>query len=135
MARRLILDTSILVGAERTRTPVNYALQDDEDDVVIAAVTLAELLVGVELASDDVRARRLDFVERIVEVIPVEPYDESVARCHAALLAHVNRSGVPRGAHDLIIAATAIATGRILLTTDAAARFSELPRLESVLVS
>ncbi|WP_157876684.1 hypothetical protein [Streptomyces graminilatus] len=49
-----------------------------------------------------------------------------MARVHARLLAHVRKEGKPRGARDLIIAATA-ATARILLTTDDNAAFDDLP--------
>ncbi|MDP8930282.1 MAG: hypothetical protein M3O70_17365 [Actinomycetota bacterium] len=48
---------------------------------------------------------------------------------HAALLAHVSRGGRPRGAHDMIIAATARATERVLVTTDAQAGFAGLPEV------
>jgi predicted nucleic acid-binding protein len=40
---------------------------------------------------------------------------------------HVRRSGSPRGAHDLIIAAHAAETGRLVLTRVAKARFNDLP--------
>jgi len=43
--------------------------------------------------------------------VPVVDYTLEVAVQHAALLAHVRRVGRPVGAHDLIIAATARATG------------------------
>lgn len=46
---------------------------------------------------------------------------------HAALLAHVRRSGRPRGAHELIVAATARASDRTILTTDGRAGFDDLP--------
>lgn len=128
MARRLILDTGILVRAERGTTWDAEILPDD--DLVIASITLAELLTGVELASDAHRAARQSFVAGLVDILPVEPYDSAVAAAHAQLLAHVHRSGTPRGAHDLIIAATAIATGRTLVTNDRRARFSDLPRLD-----
>jgi tRNA(fMet)-specific endonuclease VapC len=39
----------------------------------------------------------------------------------------VHRSGRKRGAHDLIIAATAVATNRTVLTGDRKAQFGELP--------
>jgi tRNA(fMet)-specific endonuclease VapC len=45
------------------------------------------------------------------------------------LLAHVRRVGRPHGAHDLIIAATARATGRVLLSTDEQAGFADLPEV------
>jgi tRNA(fMet)-specific endonuclease VapC len=37
------------------------------------------------------------------------------------------RSGTPRGAHDLIIAAHAAETGRLVLSRSAKARFGDLP--------
>jgi tRNA(fMet)-specific endonuclease VapC len=49
--------------------------------------------------------------------------------------AHVKRAGKPRGAHDLIIAATAIATGRSVLTTDSAANWDDLPKLTATLTT
>lgn len=51
------------------------------------------------------------------------------AQAHAGLLASVRRSDTPRGAHDLIIAATAVATGRTVVTADRAA-FDTLPGVE-----
>jgi tRNA(fMet)-specific endonuclease VapC len=34
------------------------------------------------------------------------------------LLAHIRRVGSPRGRHDLIVAATALASGRTVMTAD-----------------
>jgi tRNA(fMet)-specific endonuclease VapC len=114
---RLILDTTILIDAERTSATLDELVGDD-DDVAIAAVTAAELLVGVELADRKRRRDRELFVEELLTTIPVEDYDLGVARTHARLLAHARRSGRPRGAHDLIIAATALASDRIVVTAD-----------------
>ena len=98
----------------------------DDDDLVIAAVTAAELLVGVERAPKRYRADREAFVEAVLDAVPVEPYDLEVARAHAQLLAWMRRAGRARGAHDLLIAATALATDRIVVTGDAAG-FDGLP--------
>lgn len=122
---RLILDTTVLVASERSRTHLD-GLVGDDDDVVIAAITAAELLVGVHLADDAHRERRASFVEAVLATIPIEDYDLDVARAHADLLAHARRTGRPRGAHDLLIAATAAATRRTVVSADAAA-FAELP--------
>ena len=129
MARRLILDTGVLIGAERGRSRLDRTLRDD-DDVVIAAVTAAELLVGVELWDKKHRADRTAYVEDLLRTVPVEDYTLEVAAAHARLLAHVRRAGRSRGAHDLIIAATAAATGRTVVTGDAAAAFGELPGVD-----
>lgn len=90
----------------------------DSDDVAIAALSVAELGVGIELADGKRRKEREAFVGAILEVTSVEDYGLDVARAHAALLAHTRRSGRPRGAHDLIIAATARACVREVVTAD-----------------
>jgi tRNA(fMet)-specific endonuclease VapC len=100
----------------------------DDDDIAIGAITVAELLVGVELAGAGQRPRRQAFVESILTTIPVEDYDLEVARSHAVLLAHVRRSGRARGAHDLVIAATALARERTVVTADRSG-FADLPGL------
>lgn len=125
---RLLLDTTFLVGVERTTGVVDELIADD-DDAVIAAITVAELRVGVHLADDARRAGREAFVDLALEVLPVVDYDIGVAAAHAELLAHVRRSGAPRGAHDLMIAATGLATGRTIVTADQSA-FDSLPGVE-----
>lgn len=62
----------------------------------------------------------------LAEVVPILPYDRRVARTHATLLAAVQRSRRPRGAHDLIIAATA-ATFRLTVATSHPAGVADLP--------
>jgi tRNA(fMet)-specific endonuclease VapC len=121
----LILDTSVLVDAERQGTKLNRIVADD-DDVAVAAITVAELLVGVELAEGKRKVARQKLVEAIIDTIPIKDYDLTVARRHSELLAHVRRAGQPRGAHDLVIAATAAARQRLVVTADARA-FDGLP--------
>ncbi len=128
MARRLIVDTGVLTAPERARSTVAGMIEGD-DDLVVAAITVAELLTGIELSDERRRGARSQFVDFVLRTFPVEPYDFEVARVHARLLAHVHRSGTKRGAHDLIIAATAVATDRVLLTTDPRAQFEDLPEV------
>ncbi len=133
MARRLIVDTGVLVASERDRRGLAGAIELD-DDIVIAAVTVAELRTGVELASESHRAPRADFLRQVLETLPVEPYNFETAEAHGVLLAHVHRSRTKRGAHDLMIAATAVTTGRIILTGDHKAGFGELPGVECIVI-
>ena len=125
----MILDTGALIALERA-DPASGDPIDDEADVAIAAVTAAELLVGVELADDAHADRRREFVEGVLERVQVLAFDLAVARHHAHLLAHVHRVGRPRRAHDLQIAATASATDRVVITTDQTA-FMDLPHVLS----
>lgn len=134
MARRLILDTGVLVASEKAVVTALAEALRDEDDVAIAAITVAELRTGIELASPRHRAARTEFLVRVLETLSVERYDVEVAEAHGRLLAHVHRTGAQRGAHDLIIAATAVATSRVMLTTDRSARFQDLPGVDAALV-
>jgi tRNA(fMet)-specific endonuclease VapC len=122
---RLILDTGALVALERTDAGDDEILGDDAD-VAIAAITAAELLVGVELADDTHRTGRKVFVDGVLDRVQIIAFDLTAARHHAELLARVRRTGRPRGAHDLQIAATARASDRTIITTDRSA-FADLP--------
>jgi tRNA(fMet)-specific endonuclease VapC len=133
---RVILDTGVLAAADRGRLELAKLLRAREDDISIAAVTAAELLQGVELAGNELTARRRQaFVDAVLAVVPVDDYTLDVARVHARLLAYTRRSGKPRGAHDLIIAATAVATNRTVITTDTKANFDRLPGVTMEMIS
>lgn len=121
----MILDTTVLVDAERGGNSLVEVI-DDVDDVAVAAITVAELRVGVQLAKGRRREKRERFVAAVLDAVSVEPYDLDVAEAHADLVAHVRRAGAPRGAHDLIIAATARAQERQVVSADQRA-FAELP--------
>ena len=118
-----------MVDAERGGDALDAAI-DDSDDVAVAAITVAELRVGVKMAKGGRRAKRERFVAAVLETVSVEPYDLEVAEAHAVLLAHVRRAGTPRGAHDLIIAATARARGREVVSLDRSG-FAELPAVST----
>jgi len=119
-----------LIDAERGGDSLSEAI-DDADDVAIAAITVAELRVGVQLARGRRRDKRERFVAAVLGAVSVESYDLDVAEAHASLLAHVRRTGTPRGAHDLIIAATARARKRQVMSSDQAG-FVELPGVSIV---
>jgi tRNA(fMet)-specific endonuclease VapC len=114
-----------LVDAERGGDALDEAI-GDSDDAAVAAITVAELRVGVQLAKGRRRDKRERFVAAVLDAVSIEPYDLEVAEAHAVLLAHVRRVGTPRGAHDLIIAATARARERQVVSLDRSG-FAELP--------
>ncbi|MEU6778387.1 PIN domain-containing protein [Nonomuraea angiospora] len=129
----MILDTGVLIAAERGKTSVDTVI-GDADDVAIAAITVAELLVSVEMADAARRPDRQPFVDEVLALIPVEEYTTNVARVHARLMAHARREGKPRGAYDLLIAATAAATARTVITMDSSAVFDDLPGVRAQVV-
>jgi len=129
VGRRVILDTNALIAYERAA--VDIASLDD-DDLAIAAITVAEFRTGIELADSAERAAdRARTLDAILSAVEVLDYTEHTAAQHARLLAHVRRTGTRRGAHDLIIAAHAAQTRRVLLSLDANAKFADLPGVDA----
>ncbi len=115
-----LIDSSVLIAVERGAldlTSLPISLRDDE--VAIAAITASELLHGVHRADGEARrSRREAFVEALLQRLPVLPFDLLVARTHARLWAGLLNRGVPVGAHDLLIAATALSSGMKVATRD-----------------
>ncbi len=107
---RVVLDTSVVLAAEEA-PPVTSA--------AISVVTLGELHAGVRLARGrevaERRARALGVVRRSFVALPV---DEAVAERYGEVLALARRERRLTKASDLLIIATARATGRTLVTRD-----------------
>src|SRR5487761_11537 len=107
MARRVILDTGVLIAIERGRLDLDAVL--GADDAAIPAITAMELLVGVERADDKHRQGRAVHVEALLSSLPIEAYNLGVARVHARLAVEAMSKGKPRSAYDMMIASTAAA--------------------------
>lgn len=134
---RLILDTSLLIaGGRGDIDPGDFGDPGGGHDVSVPAIAVAEFLMGALRNPDAARGHTSRaFLDMVLDVLAVEDYTYEVAKHHASLMAHVLAVGRPRGAHDLVIAATARATKRTILTTDRRARFDDLPGVEARLVA
>jgi predicted nucleic acid-binding protein len=115
-----LIDSSVLLAAERAHVDLDHLLGDHGDEqVAIAAITASELLHGVHRAATPAqRARREAFVETLLSLLPVVPFDLLVARTHARLWAQLATKGTVIGAHDLVIAATALSLDYAVATHD-----------------
>jgi tRNA(fMet)-specific endonuclease VapC len=115
-----VIDSSVFIAAERGKLDFERVLRDYGDEpVAIAAITASELLHGVHRAVEpSQRNRREAFVERLLSDLPLIPFDLVVARVHARLSAELAAKGSSIGAHDLLIAATAVAVGYDVATRD-----------------
>jgi tRNA(fMet)-specific endonuclease VapC len=82
-----------------------------DEEVGIAAITASELLHGVHRATPEYQARREAFVEAVLAAFPPLPFDLLAARAHARIWAELASAGQDVGAHDRLVAATAIAAG------------------------
>ena len=118
-----LLDTTVFIDLERAvrRLPpggamaeVSARLEDQlgpGEEVGIAAITASELLCGVHRAAPEHRARREAFVEAVLVAFPPLPFGLLAARAHARIRAGLAAAGQDVGAHDRLVAATAIAAG------------------------
>lgn len=113
---RGLLDTNAVILLSRLRDP--SALPDEP---MISAVTLAELSVGPLVATDETqRASRLAHLQQAEADFDAIPFDTAAARAFgqvAASLRRVGRKPAAR-AYDAMIAATAIANGLPLFTSN-----------------
>ena len=115
-----LIDTSILVAVERGHLEADAILDLGGPGTLgaIAAITAAELLYGVYRSSGARRVRTERYCDGWLALFPVIPFDLEVARTHAILTQQLGRQGTPIGAHDLIIAATAVSVGYRVATRD-----------------
>ena len=126
----LILDTSVIVAAERQQFDLEAMLESNGSmRFYIASITASELLHGVHrAASSKQRQKRSLFVEAILETFPIIPFDLSIARSHAALWASLEMQGRIIGHHDMQIAATALEREYRLATLNIG-EFARVPNL------
>lgn len=118
-----LLDTTVFIDLERAvrRLPPRSAMAGvsgrleeqlgPDDEVGIAAITASELLHGVHRATPEYRVRREAFVEAVLAAFPPLPFGLLAARTHARIWAGLAAAGQDVGAHDRLVAATAITAG------------------------
>lgn len=113
----ILIDADILIEAERGSFDLEAWLRSHGDDEIrLAAITMAELWHGVERAKGAHRVRRQRFLERIFALFETAGYTATTAFHHARLWAELEVSGRMIGAHDLILAAIAIERGDSVAT-------------------
>ncbi|MGH2531360.1 MAG: PIN domain-containing protein [Thermomicrobiales bacterium] len=126
----LLVDASVFITLERRGVPpsdVNIVVPGES--LVVASMTAAELLIGVHRADTPARRlRRATYVEGVLSLLPLVPFDLDAARAHAQVWAHLAVNGAPIGPNDLIIAATALSRGHQVLT-DNLREFQRVPGL------
>ena len=127
----VLIDTDLLVDLEHgvVNPEVENAIGDEER--AISVITVSELLHGVHRASGAQRTRRRAFVEHLLGGMRAIEITEQIARVHADVWAQLAAKGQLIGAHDLWIAATALAHGMGIATGNAD-EFQRVPGLRVI---
>lgn len=125
-----MLDTSVLIACEQARPLDADAIPDE---LALSVVTLAELELGVHLASDEhIRAKRLATLHAARETYVALPVDATVASKFAELVAATRESGKRMRIQDAWIAATAQSHDAAVVTQDG--DYDDVPGLAVVRV-
>jgi tRNA(fMet)-specific endonuclease VapC len=113
----LVLDSGVLIDAEREARPVSDLLatlehEHGETEVVLSAVTVIELEHGLHRAQTAEQARtRREYLDSVFAAIPVEPFTVAMARLAAKADAEARQIRLTIPFADLPIGATALHFG------------------------
>jgi predicted nucleic acid-binding protein len=128
-----LVDTSVLIAAQRGELDLRKAVAADGDDAVaIATISASELLHGPHRMTNAVARVRVERqIEHLLAQFTMVDFDLDIARLHARLGADLAAKGAAVGAHDLIIAATALSLDYRVATRDRRS-FPKIPGLDVV---
>ncbi len=96
-------------------------------DLAISAITLAEILYGIEKSPVRKKQRR-DKMNRICNQLDIFEFDQSAARYYAPVRSNLEKKGTPVSERDLQIAAIALSQGLCVVTHNVSG-FSRVPGL------
>jgi tRNA(fMet)-specific endonuclease VapC len=116
----LTVDSSVLIAAERGRLRFDELVAahgGDATNLYLSTVTISELLHGAHRANTEARRlSRLRHTEKVKATCHVLAFGLTEAEVHAQMWAMVASQGLTVGAHDLLIAATALAHRHDIVT-------------------
>jgi tRNA(fMet)-specific endonuclease VapC len=112
-----LLDTDVCIHAMKSRN-MNLSRRLDalQGKSAISDITLYELYSGVQKYTSP--EQRLEIIEGFVSRVVVLPFDTKCARVAGPLRYQLKTEGKMIGAYDLLIAATALANGLVLMTNN-----------------
>ncbi len=127
-----LVDSSIFIAAERGDLGIVAILEEKQkEEFALSVITVSELLHGMHRDSENQLSTREAYVEALLSRFPVVPFDLVASRMHARLFSRLAAKGINIGAHDLIIAATALSRGLDVVTRDERS-FPRIPGLSLI---
>jgi len=127
----VLIDSSVLIHFERSGTDLSiYVEGREEEEAFLSVISASELLHGVHRAKDErIKTKRLAFVEGVLASLPMLSIDLATARSHSQLWADLAARGKMIGVHDSWLAATCLAHG-LRLATSNLREFNSVPGLD-----
>ncbi|MBZ5624042.1 MAG: PIN domain-containing protein [Acidobacteriia bacterium] len=110
----LVLDSSVLIAAEREKRPVSQVLSSleanySETRMVLSSITVVELEHGWHRANTPEAAlKRRRYLDEVLAIIPVEPFTREMGVLAAKVDADMKKSGLVIATADLLIGVTAL---------------------------
>lgn len=91
-------------------------MQQAPDTIKIPSVVKAELLFGAVKSNRDEENKR--FIQRFLKPFEIVPFDDDATTFYATIRSQTESKGTPVGPNDLIIAATVLSRGGVLVTNN-----------------
>jgi len=133
----LVLDSSVLIAAERRKQTPAQIIEDVVKKVVavpiiLSSLTVAEIGHGIYRANTpEIRERRRAFLDELKATIPIHPITEATAEIIARVGGEQAAKGINLPFIDLIIAASALELG-YAIGTDNTRDFTRIPDLKVI---
>jgi tRNA(fMet)-specific endonuclease VapC len=110
----LVLDSSVLIAAEREKRSVSNLLSSLETgyletQFILSAITVMELEHGWHRANTpDVALQRRRYIDEVLAILPVEPFTREMGVLAAKIDADMRKAGLVIATADLLIGMTAL---------------------------
>ncbi|WP_089723788.1 type II toxin-antitoxin system VapC family toxin [Candidatus Thiosymbion oneisti] len=96
-------------------------------EIAIPSIVLYELEYGIAKSTSP--GKRQAQLKELCSLVEILPFGDEEARLSAAIRANLEKKGTPIGAHDILIAGTALANQGILVTNNTK-EFSRVSKLK-----
>lgn len=125
---KVLLDSNTCIRFLNGRIPQlrQKFLSISDEDIALCSIVKAEMLAGALKSQFPERSQgqQQEFFNRFVSL----PFDDAAVPHYASVRAYLEKRGMPIGSNDLLIAATALAHGLILVTHNTG-EFGRVPGL------
>ena len=92
---------------------IEKLIKHEDDEICISTITYAELCYGLEKKGS---VRLFNEIMSIIRKFTIVDFDNSQAELYGKIRVGLEKSGTPLGDMDMLIAASALTAGAILIT-------------------